>query len=37
MKGRPMAQATELCVALENRPGTLAKLCGTLKRAKIKV
>jgi hypothetical protein len=32
-----MGQATELCVALENRPGTLGKLCGALSRAKVNV
>jgi hypothetical protein len=32
-----MAKATQLCVALNNEPGTLAKLCGTLRRAKVNI
>lgn len=32
-----MAKATEFCVGLDNKPGTLAKLCGTLKRAKVNI
>ncbi len=32
-----MAKATQFCVALDNRPGTLAKLCGALRKAKINV
>ncbi len=32
-----MARATQFCVGLDNKPGTLAKLCGALKRAKVNV
>jgi hypothetical protein len=32
-----MATKTEMCVALHNRPGTLAKLCGLLRRAKVNI
>ncbi len=32
-----MAKATQFCVGLDNKPGTLAKLCGTLKRAKVNI
>ena len=32
-----MAKATEFCIGLDNKPGTLAKLCGTLKRAKVNI
>ncbi|MEP0766627.1 MAG: hypothetical protein HRF45_08830 [Fimbriimonadia bacterium] len=32
-----MAKATQFCVALENQPGMLAKLCGVLKRAKVNI
>ncbi len=32
-----MATKTELCVALHNQPGTLAKLCGLMRRAKVNI
>ncbi len=32
-----MAKATEFCVGLDNKAGTLAKLCGALKRAKVSI
>lgn len=32
-----MARATQFCVGLENKPGALAKLCGSLKRAKVNI
>jgi len=32
-----MAKATEFCIGLHNKPGTLAKLCGALKRAKVNI
>jgi hypothetical protein len=32
-----MAKATQFCVALLNKPGTLARLCGMLARAKVNV
>ena len=32
-----MARATQFCVGLENKPGVLAKLCGSLKRAKVNI
>jgi len=32
-----MARATEFCIGIDNRPGTLAKLCGALKRARVNV
>ena len=32
-----MAKTTQLCIALNNEPGTLAKLCGTLRRAKVNI
>ncbi len=32
-----MARATEFCLGLDNKPGTLAKLCGTLKRANVNI
>lgn len=32
-----MAKATEFCVGLDNKPGTLTKLCGVLKRAKVNI
>ena len=32
-----MPKATQFCVGLDNKPGTLAKLCGTLKRAKVNI
>ncbi len=32
-----MAKATQFCVGLDNKPGTLAKICGTLKRAKVNI
>jgi len=32
-----MAKATEFCIGLDNKPGTLAKLCGALKRAKVNI
>jgi len=32
-----MAKATQFCIGLDNKPGTLAKLCGTLKRAKVNI
>ena len=32
-----MAKATEFCVGLDNKPGTLAKLCTALKRAKVNI
>jgi len=32
-----MAKATEFCIGLDNKPGTLAKLYGVLKRAKVNI
>jgi len=32
-----MAKATQFCIGLDNRPGMLAKLCATLKRAKVNI
>jgi hypothetical protein len=32
-----MTKATQFCVGLSNAPGTLAKLCGTLNRAKVNI
>jgi hypothetical protein len=32
-----MAKATEFCIGLDNRPGTLAKLCTALTRAKVNI
>ncbi len=32
-----MAIVTQFCVALDNRPGTLAKLCRVLKHAKVNI
>jgi hypothetical protein len=32
-----MAKATQFCVGLDNQPGTLAKLCGVLARAKVNI
>ncbi|MHC4443626.1 MAG: hypothetical protein ACYTF1_21795 [Planctomycetota bacterium] len=32
-----MARATQFCVGLDNKPGVLAKLCGSLKRAKVNI
>jgi len=32
-----MAKATQFCVAIMNKPGTLAKLCRTLARAKVNI
>ena len=32
-----MPRATQYCVGLDNKPGTLAKLCGALKRAKVNI
>ena len=32
-----MARATQLCLALENRPGQLAKVTGALARAKVNI
>ena len=32
-----MAMATQFCVGLDNKPGTLAGLCGALKRAKVNI
>lgn len=32
-----MATATELCVGLDNTPGTLGKLCTALRKAKVNV
>ncbi|MCH7790834.1 MAG: hypothetical protein IID31_00935 [Planctomycetes bacterium] len=32
-----MTKATQLCVAMDNKPGALAKLCGCLKRAKVNI
>ncbi len=32
-----MAKATQFCVGLDNKPGTLAKVCGALKRAKANI
>ncbi len=32
-----MAKATEFCIGLDNKPGTLAKLCGAFKRAKVNI
>ncbi len=32
-----MSKATQFCVALDNRPGMLAKLCGVLTRAKVNI
>lgn len=32
-----MARATQFCVGLCNKPGTLATLCGALRRAKVNI
>jgi hypothetical protein len=32
-----MPRATQFCVGLDNKPGALAKLCGTLQRAKVNI
>ena len=32
-----MAKVTEFCIGLDNKPGTLAKLCGALRRAKVNI
>ncbi len=32
-----MAKVTQFCVGLDNKPGTLAKLCRVLKRAKVNI
>ena len=32
-----MARATQFSICLENKPGVLAKLCGTLRRAKVNI
>lgn len=32
-----MTEATQFCVALENKPGTLAALCGVLRKASVDV
>ena len=32
-----MAKATQFCVAIMNKPGTLARLCRTLARAKVNI
>ena len=32
-----MAKATQFCVGLENKPGTMAKLCAALARAKVNI
>lgn len=32
-----MAKATQFCVGLDNKPGTLAKLCTALRRAKVNI
>ena len=32
-----MAEATQFCIGLENKPGVLAKLCGCLRRANVNV
>ncbi len=32
-----MPEATQFCVGLDNKPGVLAKLCGTLRRAKVNI
>lgn len=32
-----MPKATQFCVALDNQPGALAKLCGALKRGKVNI
>lgn len=32
-----MAKATQFCIAIMNKPGTLAKLCRTLARAKVNI
>jgi hypothetical protein len=32
-----MPKATQFCVGLDNKPGTLAKLCATLNRAKVNI
>ena len=32
-----MARATQFCICLGNKPGTLAKLCGALKRARVNI
>jgi hypothetical protein len=32
-----MPKATQVCIALDNKPGTLARLCGVLKRAKVNI
>ena len=34
---RRTAKATQFCVGLSNAPGTLAKLCGALNRAKVNI
>jgi hypothetical protein len=32
-----MAKVTQFCIGLDNEPGVLAKLCATLKRAKVNI
>ena len=32
-----MAKATQFCVGLDNKPGTLARLCAALRRAKVNI
>ena len=32
-----MAKATQFCVGLANKPGSLAKLCAALSRAKVNI
>lgn len=32
-----MAKATQFCIAIMNKPGTLARLCRTLARAKVNI
>ena len=32
-----MAEATQFCIALDNKPGMLAKICSALSRAKVNI
>ena len=32
-----MAKATQFCVGLDNKPGTLGKMCGVLTRAQVSI
>ena len=32
-----MAEVTQFCIGLENKPGVFARLCGTLKRAGVRI